>query len=45
MGNELKVSSPLLPVLLANATIMGEPFTEDTKLTFTKQSGTVAGSR
>ena len=45
MGNELKVSSPLLPVLLANATIMGVPFTEDTKLTFTKQSGTVAGSR
>ena len=32
MGNELKVSSPLLPVLLLGATI-----TADTKLTFTKQ--------
>ena len=45
MGNELKVSSPLLPVLLLGATIMEALITADTKLTFTKQSGTVAGSR
>ncbi len=37
MGNELKVSSPLLPVLLLGATIMEAPITAETKLTFTKQ--------
>ena len=37
MGNELKVSSPLLFGLLVGATIMGEAITADTKLTFTKQ--------
>ena len=35
--NELKVYSSVLAILLANATIMGVPFTADTKLTFTKQ--------
>ena len=42
---KLDISSPLLPALLVGTTIMGAPFTDDTKLTFTKQSGPVAGSR